>query len=752
MIIKLLILSDNKLIVNKFLLNKKNNIIKIESLDNNNIIKVPIYNMINGIDYIPLSFPFELIIMENNMVFNPYIILSSFINIIPENDFDFFYQINMIIQKEYDLTLVDFDYFLNDTNNFISIMNNNYSYLFTIDYLKMDNIEQFINTFWLYINICKLYTIYTLIRFLNVSSKTLKKETQVHKKIISLSHTIELYRYNLSYNIDEHKMTLSEYINYNNKNITLDCIMIGTPYYIIKNTNPTDTNPTDTNPTDTNLTEKMATIYKVIKINIIKIDKNIITLEGNRVIIFENYLWYYYHPDIIINKKYIYYTTFINSCYSNEIIKKTLNLYEQHSKKICEYYYLEPKLSNLIALDIYLDDMKILKSQLYSDGFFEYITKKYSVEQCDMNKIYEILSILFENYNYPLKANKHELDTNFDHIIYFSLYNYNHIFINTKSYNNNDLLNPNINSIIPIKFKSLYINFLRTLYHITCNDFDSITYNMKFYYDHLYKNIIKIFLGCSNKLSINLFKSLIKSDVLEKIRYIVSTNMILINITNKLSWMNLSKKLCYLDLFYKNDNIIYYQDKLNKNIIPENYDIRLKKIIENPFEMYRYLRKEKDFIRWTKFISSKVIQLYIVPISLSTSDFSLIGKMIYLLFNIKEQNIKDDTYINFINFCNMNNKLILNSLKEQNSYNIQRINIKIREYFPYIKANINLGFLAKQITNNNMITLEKIQNEKLPEIIELEKKLEKITKKYYKYKVKYLNKTKSEITDTTNII
>jgi hypothetical protein len=134
MIIKLLILSDNKLIVNKFLLNRKNNIIKIESLDNNNIIKVPIYNMINGIDYIPLSFPFELIIMENNMVFNPYIILSSFINIIPENDFDFFYQINIIIQKEYDLILVDFDYFLNDsTNNFISIMNNNYfSFFFKI--------------------------------------------------------------------------------------------------------------------------------------------------------------------------------------------------------------------------------------------------------------------------------------------------------------------------------------------------------------------------------------------------------------------------------------------------------------------------------------------------------------------------------------------------------------------------------------------------------------------------------------------
>jgi hypothetical protein len=283
MIIKLLILSENKLISNRFLLNRKNNIIKIESCDNNNIIKVPIYNMINGIDYIPISFPIELIIMENNMVFNPYIILSSFITIIPDNDFDFFYQINMIIQKEYELTLADFDYFLNDMkDNFITIMNDNYSHLFTIDYLKMDNINQFINTFWSYINISKLYTLYTLIRFLNISSKTLKKETQVHKKIISLSHTMELYRYNLSMNNDEYMMTLTEYINYNKKYITLDCIKIGTPYYIIKNST------IDTSVTELTEIKHIETIYKVIKINVINIDS----------------LWRFCNGEFTLNVKY----------------------------------------------------------------------------------------------------------------------------------------------------------------------------------------------------------------------------------------------------------------------------------------------------------------------------------------------------------------------------------------------------------------------------------------------------------------
>ena len=68
-------------------------------------------------------------------------------------------------------------------------------------------------------------------------------------------------------------------------------------------------------------------------------------LDDNKVIIFENYLWYYYHPDIIINKKYVYYMTFINQYFSNEIIKKTLNLYEEHARKIGEYYYIDQKLN-----------------------------------------------------------------------------------------------------------------------------------------------------------------------------------------------------------------------------------------------------------------------------------------------------------------------------------------------------------------------------------------------------------------------
>ena len=181
-------------------------------------------------------------------------------------------------------------------------------------------------------------------------------------------------------------------------------------------------------------------------------------------------------------------------------------------------------------------------------------------------------------------------------------------------------------------------------------------------------------------------------------------------------------------------------------------------IIENPLEMYKFLRKEKDFIKWTRFIFDKIILLYYVPISLSSNDYNHIGKMIYLLFNINEQNLKDETYMDFINHCNLYSNLILDNT---------RINLKIKENFTTLKVNLNLGFLAKHLTlTKETIVLPRLTyNEKSDEVIELERKLENMTKKYYKYKVKYLEskeidantiitkyKLNKEISETSNII
>ena len=118
---------------------------------------------------------------------------------------------------------------------------------------------------------------------------------------------------------------------------------------------------------------------------------------------------------------------------TNEVIKQIYNIEDIHSRKILDYFYVDNKLCNLVSFvqlfnQVGIDDMTILKSKSYSDSFFEYITKKYSVNDNSNSKIFDILNILFTNYLYPLKLNRHELDSTFDHILYFSLYNYKHIY------------------------------------------------------------------------------------------------------------------------------------------------------------------------------------------------------------------------------------------------------------------------------------------------------------------------------------
>ena len=374
-----------------------------------------------------------------------------------------------------------------------------------------------------------------------------------------------------------------------------------------------------------------------------------------------------------------------------------------------------------------LSDLNIIKLNSYSDVYFEYIVKKYlDPDNIEPNN-FIILDILFKDYNYPFKNNNKNFNKIFDYILYLSIYNRNNILI-YNNINNIYVLHPNIIPIIPYKLKNVYINIIKFITQVINNNFESITYNQKFYSDYIHRNIINILLSNNTtSLSVILFKSLIEPESLNKIKKIVETNLLLIDISNKLSWTNISKKLNYLNVFYKNEYIVRYQNKLNKNIISDNFDFRIKKIIENPFEMYKYLSKEKDFIKWTKFISDRILQLYIIPVSISTEDFIHIGRLLFLLFNINEQNINDQSYINFIIFCNSHSKLIIES---------NRINLNIKEFFHNLKTNINLGFLAKHIiSNKEIINFDKPVD--LDNNLELLLKVK--TKKYHKYKIKYLN-------------
>lgn len=750
MISKLQICVDGKIIMNKFSINQYDNNIIINSYDcKDKVIKVPVYNQFNGIDYVGICFPLKMIVINKN-IFNPFTILSSY-NFRNENDLDFFNCLENLIVKKFNLKFLRFNDFLSDSFkniNPIKIINDNYEGALTLENLQTEpyNFSNFISDLWFDINLIKFSVIYTLCKFPNLSNKNLKEILQKYnfpKKILTISNQIRNIKYSINNNISEQTMCFNEYMCFNFvEPLKLIDIKPNSYYYIVINKNEITSSNDPNIASDTNIiASDTNNSNKVIKIYTKKINKNIIALNDTKNILYENYKWYYYHPNLNVDKNYIIYQTFVSNNFTNEVIKNILSIDIIHCNKILEYYQKESKISNLIILQnifneskTYLDDITILKSNSYTNIFFEYITKKYSSP--DDPKIYEILSILFENYNYPLKTNRHDIDPIFDNILYFSLYNYKQILVNTKlngfSNFSNEILHPNVNSIIPVKLKNLYINLLKVMSQVINNDFEAITYNQKFYCDYLHKNIIKLFFSDSNCLSINLFKILTSNNNFEKFKHIVSTNLLLIDITSKITWNNLPKKLNYLNVFYKNDEIIHYQDKINKNIIPDNFDSRIKKVIENPFEMYRYLRKEKDFEKWTKFMSDKIIQLYHVPISLSSDDFNHIGKIIYLLFNIVDQNTKDKTYVNFIEFCNIHNKLVLDS---------NRINIKIRECFPYLKVNINLGFLAKHLTwDKESISFDdQNQNkEKSEDVLALEMKLHIATKKYYKYKVKYL--------------
>ena len=723
MIHKTIILYEDKLVYNKFSINKKDNKIIIKSVDiKESIIKVPIYNKYNGIDYFPICFPIEYIIV-NNSIFNPYLILSLY-NTQNNNDIDFFNSINNYIIDEFKLEFINFNNLLvNPKINLIKILNDNYNFKLITENIVLSD---FIKNLWFNINIIKLYVIYILIKYPNGINKNLN----IPKIIQNISNNLRKFKYSLNDNNSEYIMSLNEYIIYNfNIPLKLSDLKKQSNYFIIIG----GYNITDSITTESSIINSLS---KIVQVNIKNITKNTININ-NKKLIFENYKWFYYYPNININKNLIIYQSYINKSFTNEIIKEFIGLDDTH---ILKYYTCDSKLNNLIILSdvfselkIYMDDINILKNNSYDSEYFQYITKKYSG---DDNKIFEILEILFNNYIFPFKHDRYTIEPIFDNIMYISMYNYNKILTNNKNIIKfNDILDSRINNIIPFKIKNLYINFLKIIQNLVYKNFDLIIYNQKFYVDSLHKNIIKILLGDSTSLTVKLFKELITTEVYEKFKKIIKNNILLIDISNKLTWKTLPKKLHYINFFYMNNDIIFYQQKLNKNIIPDNFDNKIKKIIENPFDMYRYIKKEKDFIRWTRFIYDKIIQLYYIPISLSSEDFDFIGKLLYLLFNIKEQNLNDKTYKDFINFCNQHPKLILDST---------RINLKIKEYFQNINFNINLGFLAKHLTSETE-SLIFDNNFKTDDIIILEEKINYINKKYHKYKIKYLQSKTSSI-------
>ena len=727
MIIKLPICQDNKIIFSNFFVEKINNPDKyIISLFNRNYenkilkIKVPLCNSFEGISYLDLFFPLEITINKNKLYFQNFmqkIFLSQ-----SDLPIDFFIQLENSIKKIDDhtfLNLSDLKTYEKEIWKYLETFNDN---ILTINYLE--TIKQLWEVSNLYLNY-GIYLIYTHHEFTNKSIKTYQKQFNIQKKIITISNFIKTIKYSINssnlYNYSEH------YSKLNNNKAQIIELKIGYNYFLKVPFSETS-----------NLQSN-----KFFQIDILNISNGIIHTSNNKAYIFNNYEWYFYLPNLEINFDIIIFNLIKTKEVYEEIFEKTnLKIEKIHTNKILEYYYDDNECSLIYMKKFFeneFDDLTILSRNNYSITFFDYIIQKYSTNIEDITKIYKIL---FDNYSYPIKQNK--LTKSFDFILYFSLINLDHIIKDITA--DKIFIENNINELIPFKVKTLFYNLIQFFYSIIKkNNYQILYFNQKFFNDYLHRCVLKNILFSDKNLKSNLinllFLSKINQNQKEKIISILKNTLLCIDVANRLTWHNLPKKLGYLEIFYNNKDLLITVDKLNKNIFNDTLDTKLKKVIENPFEMFKYLKKEKDYIKWIKFLGPLNLELFYTPISLSTYELKHLGILLYLLNNIEEQNIKDSSYIIFINYAQKYNKLILDN---------NRINLKIKEYFNYIKCAINLGFLAKHLTFNfNDIKLDD-DSEKNTEIsktqdyLKLKEEIKKITKKYNKYKSKYIMIKNSE--------
>lgn len=705
MIIKLPICVEDKILFNNFLLEKTNNtfILKVFNRNYENKIekiKVPLCNNFEGISYIDLFFPYEIKVIDKKLICNNFL-QKIFLS---ENDLeiDFFIILENYIFKEYQLDfLKKSDLVLYEYKIWKYWMEYN-------DHIEPINLNK---KLWEVIQLYFNFSLFLIYRKPDYTTKTIQdylKINKLEKKIMNIANIIKTIKFSIfssnEYCFNDH------YLRQGKNKAKLTELKIGFKYFI-----------------------KNKDGNKFFQVEITGINNNIIHTENNQSYIFENYEWQFYILDIDFES--IMFNLIKNNKIYEDLFEKTnLKIEAVHGKKILDYYFNNNECS-LIYFRKFLpesySDIEILKRNNYSNVFFNYITQKYSSKEDIIN----ILNILFKNYTYPIKQNK--CDKNFDHILYYSFYHIDKIFIEDK-------IEPTISELIPNKVKILYCNFINLFHQISINDnYQFLITNQKFYNDYLHRTLIKIILYNNKLITTNYILSKLTTVQITKIISIIKNTLLCIEISNRLNWINLAKKLHYLTCLYDNKDIIFisnnYGDKFNKNIISETYDIRLKGVIEKPFTMYKYLRKEKDFIKWTRFINNNLNNLFYTPLSLSSEDLLHLGKILYLLVNVNEQNVKDESYLKLINYCQKHNKLILDNT---------RINMKIKENFPYLKININLGFLAKHLTFNyeGPIILED-DLESTQELMKMEENLRKVTKKYQKYKLKYSQSKKNTSTE-----
>jgi len=328
------------------------------------------------------------------------------------------------------------------------------------------------------------------------------------------------------------------------------------------------------------------------------------------------------------------------------------------------------------------------------------------VEIISANKHYNesILNILLNNYTYPISYDRRELNDTFAKLLYycFTFYNtINFVAVNSKA-------------------KQLLIMLVRFYISIKDNKID-IIYNSKYYTDILLYTVIKILIFNDTYKLLNLCAN----HILETIKNKFTENMIVIQILNNISWKTLNKQIDYFKyLVGMKDSckdLILMDGKINKQYVM-CMDTRLKKVIMEPLQMLNFLKTENDYYKWICEFKYLINNIFNNTIILEDEDYMRLSKMLYIYSKIKNQSMEDKYYRKLIHYIKENNRLIL--------FN-DRINIKLKELFKNV--NINLGYLARDIVNEETFTITESS-----EVDEITATINKLKRKYYKYKGKYL--------------
>ena len=241
MLIKLPIFDDGKIIYTTFKLDKHKDYFILSLIENRNcfknftkvednineypnsdptdidynkldisFIRIMTCNNIKGICYLNIYLPLKIICI-NDLLWTNY-----FFNITVITDFtlkfDFFYELNLIINQKYDCNFIKFDDLQKISYDIWKISNNEYQIYSSNK--NSNNIENYIKNVWEYNCLLVNMSLFLLFDFPNFTNKNIKDyqtKNNIFKKIITIANNIKLLKFKVFLS---NNYTLSEHINY----------------------------------------------------------------------------------------------------------------------------------------------------------------------------------------------------------------------------------------------------------------------------------------------------------------------------------------------------------------------------------------------------------------------------------------------------------------------------------------------------------------------------------------------------------